>query len=265
MAGSPRVPYAPRVRWMDRGSGVSAHNMRLPDFVIRDIEALEEWDHQHALKVYATCLRNAGWSGRSITKAFRRNVNWAYQHHLNDRDVERSLRDYRLITGLGLTVPAVPPKNMGVKIDRRKLRKRASPEMLQRLRELQDQAQRYRGVNQNREAAQEYTRLLWQAITVEGITAYSLAKDLDITHAAIQSRLVRYGYRTTRGTSGAYRPLSGRSPRGKRETCNRGHLMTGNNLRIISTTGARVCKTCERIRVKKYKSRKQASLIGGES
>jgi hypothetical protein len=239
--------------------------MRLPDFVVCDIKALEEWEHHHALKVYATCLRNAGWSGRSISKAFRRNVNWAYDHYLDDPDVERSLRDYRLITGLGLTVPTIPPKNTGVKIDRRKLRKRATPETLQRLRELREISRNYRGYDRHREAAQEYTRLLWHAITVEGVTTYSLAKDLGITHAAIQTRLVRYGYLITQGTSPAYRPLSGRPDRESREACPHGHPMTGDNLRIISTTGDRVCKTCERIRAQRYNARKRASLIGGDS
>jgi hypothetical protein len=241
---------------------MTAHNMRLPDFVLCDIKALEEWDHHHALKIYATCLRNAGWSGRAISKAFKRNVNWAYNHHLNDPDAERSLRDYRLITGLGLTVPAVPPKPTPVKVDRRKNRKRLDPVTRERLLRLKEAAKNFRGTDRNREAAQEYVAAIWHLISVEGFSTYTLAIELGVTHAALQTRLVRYGYATTTGKSGAYRALSGRNPatvmpQSKPWThCKRGHPLSGDNVRNngtdINGNPIRTCKTCSRERARKY-------------
>lgn len=80
-----------------------------------------------------------------------------------------------------------------------------SPETLARLLELQPIAQQVRSVSpRGREAAEEYTRLLNHAHTVEGVTIYRLAKRLGVTHGAIRFRLVRYGYLETKGKSRAY-------------------------------------------------------------
>lgn len=83
-----------------------------------------------------------------------------------------------------------------------------SPETLARLLELQPIAQQVRSVSPHgREAAEEYTRLLNHAHTVEGVTIYRLAKRLGVTHGAIRFRLVRYGYLETNGKSRAYQKI----------------------------------------------------------
>jgi transcriptional regulator with XRE-family HTH domain len=71
-----------------------------------------------------------------------------------------------------------------------------SPETLKRLLELQPYAQQVRSNGKKyREEAEEYTRLLNHAHTVEGVTLYRLAKRLGVTHGALRFRLVRYGYK----------------------------------------------------------------------
>jgi transcriptional regulator with XRE-family HTH domain len=80
-----------------------------------------------------------------------------------------------------------------------------SPETLARLLELQPLAEKVRWNRPlGREAAEEYTRLLNYAHTVEGVTLYRLAKRLGITHGAVRFRLVRYGYLETKGISRCY-------------------------------------------------------------
>jgi hypothetical protein len=84
-----------------------------------------------------------------------------------------------------------------------------SPEILKRLLELQPYAQMVRSNGKKyREEAEEYTKLLNHAHTVEGVTLYRLAKRLGVTHGALRFRLVRYGYNTpVTATSKVYTPI----------------------------------------------------------
>ena len=80
---------------------------------------------------------------------------------------------------------------------------------LNRLLELQPYAQQVRSNGKKyREEAEEYTKLLNYAHTVEGVTLYRLAKRLGVTHGALRFRLVRYGYKTpVTATSKVYTPI----------------------------------------------------------
>jgi hypothetical protein len=81
------------------------------------------------------------------------------------------------------------------------------PEILSRLLELQPYARQVRsnGIKYRAEA-EEYMTLVDHANRVDGVTLYRLAKRLGVTHGALQSRLVRYGFREARsGTSKVYR------------------------------------------------------------
>jgi len=84
-----------------------------------------------------------------------------------------------------------------------------SPEILKRLLELQPYAQMVRSNGKKyREEAEEYTKLLNHAHTVEGVTLYRLAKRLGVTHGALRFRLVRYGYKKpVTATSKVYTPI----------------------------------------------------------
>lgn len=84
-----------------------------------------------------------------------------------------------------------------------------SPETLKRLLELQPYAQQVRSNGKKyREEAEEYTKLLNHAHTVEGVTLYRLAKRLGVTHGALRFRLVRYGYKKPiTATSKVYTPI----------------------------------------------------------
>ena len=84
-----------------------------------------------------------------------------------------------------------------------------NPETLRRLLELQPYAQQVRSNGKKyREEAEEYTKLLNHAHTVEGVTLYRLAKRLGVTHGALRFRLVRYGYKKpVTATSKVYNPI----------------------------------------------------------
>jgi hypothetical protein len=83
------------------------------------------------------------------------------------------------------------------------------PDTLARLLELQPYAQQVRSNGTKyRVEAEEYTRLLNHAHTVEGVTLYRLAKRLGVTHGALRFRLVRYGYKQpVTATSKVYAPI----------------------------------------------------------
>ena len=84
-----------------------------------------------------------------------------------------------------------------------------TPETLKRLLELQPYAQQVRSYGKTyRAEAEEYTRLLNYAHTVEEVTLYRLAKRLGVTHGALRSRLARYGYKPPKtATSKVYNPI----------------------------------------------------------
>lgn len=84
-----------------------------------------------------------------------------------------------------------------------------SPETLARLLELQPLAQKVRyDHTQYRKEAEEYSALIWNTYSVEGVTLYRLAKRLGVTHGALRFRLVRYGYLLPKsGKSKCYTPI----------------------------------------------------------
>ena len=56
-----------------------------------------------------------------------------------------------------------------------------------------------------------------------------------------------------------------RAFRGLSEHCKRGHEMAGDNLRIVRTTGMRICRSCENIRCAAYRERKTKRLTLGQA
>ena len=82
-------------------------------------------------------------------------------------------------------------------------------QLLARLRELVPLAAKVRrGASAEvRQPAEEFAFLLHIALTVEGASSKALANQIGITRAAIDHRLVRYGYKTSASTSKVYRQI----------------------------------------------------------
>lgn len=138
-------------------------------------------------------------------------ANWTYEAISNASDLTRErVRQISNSTAyepdaLGIDIPEPPlkPERTGPTYIE------PSPETLKRLLELQPYAQQVRANGAKyRAEAEEYTRLLNHAHTVEGVTLYRLAKRLGVTHGALRFRLVRYGYKKPiTATSKVYTPI----------------------------------------------------------
>lgn len=152
-------------------------------------------------KAYATLLRNAGWTLQSIATELnvtRESIRlYAVEEH--SEEILAKVKH--------LPIPTIPT----VEVYKEKVVKPLpSPEVLQRLKELQSKATLVRGKGTaNRKEAEEYTKLLYETMQ-SGVSGYRLAKELNVTHSAILFRLVRYGYTETTGKSRTYRQLTHR-------------------------------------------------------
>ena len=239
------------------------NKMTLPPEVVDDIEHIrDDWQARHLLRVYLGALIRAGWRQSSIARLMGVSRQRIVDFAIVDDYVEQSIEEYRLITGMTLPIPDapiivdMPPRPRG-----RRLRL-PTPETTERLREVYADARRYRGSEKNRDAAHLFVNLVWYAHISEGASLYGIAKALGINVAALQSRLVRYGYKTSTGQSKNVQPLRGRPPRNSGSHCIHGHPLDEENMRVDPKSRSRICKACERDRSRKYKARKRA-LSGG--
>jgi predicted transcriptional regulator len=152
-------------------------------------------EQMEAKRAYARDLRDAGWTLQAIADLFG-----------VSREMVRQMVGKAEVTEThGLSVPQPPAKP--VKAKREYVE--PSADVLARLLELQPKAQAVRSHSKAyREEAEEYTRLLNYAHSVEGVTLYRLAKRLGVTHGALRFRLARYGYKKpVNGTSRVYHPV----------------------------------------------------------
>lgn len=147
---------------------------------------------------YIVALRNAGWTLQAISDAIgvtRERV----------RQIVAETKPAIIFDEIPLP-PIVYEKPKPVYVE-------PNAETLARLLELQPLAKQVRGTSPAfRDEGEEYSRLLHEAHTVQGVTIYRLAKRLGVTPASIRFRLARYGYLPTlSGSSVAYQLLKSKS------------------------------------------------------
>lgn len=158
---------------------------------------------------YMRVLRDKGWTLQSIADAVgdisRERVRQIIVS-VDPSEAEARVKFLRASKEMELPTPEIPEREEPEKSDRHS--PLPSQETLDRLRELKPIASkvRYRH-SKYRDEAEEYVSLLWHAHSVEGVSVYRLAKLLDIVPAGIESRLVRYGYKSTNGVSVNYTPV----------------------------------------------------------
>jgi len=132
---------------------------------------------------YIKALRGRGWTLASISDATGMTRERVRQIN-SQTDLATPLDESFL-------VPELP--NKPEKVKREFIE--PSEQTLARLKELQPLAQQVRSsALRFREEAEEYTALLWEAHSKEGVPIYRLAKRLGVTNSAIRFRLIRYGY-----------------------------------------------------------------------
>lgn len=156
--------------------------LTLPQDVVAAFEKLG--DDLETRNMYAASLRRAGWTLASISKATgitRERV----------RQIAGALESVITLPS-HLPVPTPPAKP----VKARKQYREPDPVKLARLLELQPLAQQNRHNSEEyRQAAEDYTALIWEVHNADGVTLYRLAKRLGVTHGALRFRLARYGYK----------------------------------------------------------------------
>lgn len=146
---------------------------------------------------YVRRLRSIGWTLQSIADCCG----------LTRERVRQLCKEQRIDSELvdGLILPELPKRVLLKKIP-----KRIDPEVADKLRELKFFASQVRSNSPKyRKEAEEFTALINQQM-LDGISVVTLAKVLGVTHAAITSRLVRYGYRKINSDSKMFQPIKNR-------------------------------------------------------
>lgn len=192
----------------------------MPKTLKRGIELPEEvadqfmrTDDMEVRNAYMRVLRDAGWTLQSIADAVG---DVSRERARQCIEVVSSRKASRIVEGARnrrnkFVVPDLPLAPEKPKPEPKPMPKE---ETLAKLLELQPLAFEVRyNHSKYRKEAEQYTKLLWKAHDSEGVSIYRLAKLLGVTHGALQSRLVRYGYKTTKGTSSAYQPVKYRKAR----------------------------------------------------
>jgi hypothetical protein len=179
-------------------------NLTLPDEVAMSFESLVGLGTPSVRDAYMRVLRDRGWTLQAIADAVGDISRERVRQCVESVDTESAkavLRDHHI----ELSMPDVPDKPERPAPTPRPM---PTPETLDRLFELKPLAAQVRYAHgQYRDEAEEYVALLWHAHTVEGVSVYRLGKLLGILSCGIESRFVRYGYKETRGTSGAFNPI----------------------------------------------------------
>lgn len=134
-------------------------------------------------------------------------------------------------------------------------------ETVAELRRLQSLARRVNGATPAdsalRVASVELAALL-AALKDDGAPIRQLAGILGVSVRGVYFRLGRHGYwKLLPSQPAIYKGQPSDHIRNKKETCLRGHLLSGENVRFINGDPARrICRLCERIRCGAYRARK---------
>ena len=174
------------------GSKQKKSQLQLPTDTAELLKSLSMTDR----KAYVKKLCLAGWTYQSIADVFKVSRQ-AIEQYLKKAEPSEYVDS--------LPIPEVPSEPIyQVK------RQEVSDDVLLQLKELHAKAKLVRGKGkQYRHEAELFTKLAWEQ-TQQGVSVYSLAKSLGVTHGALLFRFVRYGYATSESQSKVFRPLTNR-------------------------------------------------------
>lgn len=167
--------------------------LTLPTDVFDTFAGIEDTDVRDA---YMVALRDAKWTLQSISEAAG----------VTRERVRQIVSKPVLLDGIERFPIPEPPQHES-KAPRTYVE--PDPEKLARLLELKPFAEKVRANSpQYREEAEEYSKLINEVHTQDGVSLYRLAKRLEVSHSALRFRLARYGYKAPKsGTSKVYAPI----------------------------------------------------------
>jgi predicted transcriptional regulator len=135
------------------------------------------------------------------------------------------------------------------------------PDEAAKLRDLRALAAKCRGTHgvdhPYRRASEALTEAVVEA-RMRGVRMREIAAALGVTEIAVRMRLKSHGYLASAPSQHKYgsRGVLAGETRSRSEVCMRGHELAGENLRLINgDADRRVCRECERERVRQYRAR----------
>jgi len=175
------------------GSKQKKSQLQLPTDTADLLKTLSMTDR----KAYVKRLCLAGWTYQSVADVFK----------VSRQAIEQYLKKVDVVSDYvnGLPIPEVPSDPI-YKVQRQEV----DSVVLLELKELHAKARLVRGKGKKyRHEAELFTKLAWEQ-TQQGVSVYSLAKSLGVTHGALLFRFVRYGYATSDSQSKVFRQLTNR-------------------------------------------------------
>jgi predicted transcriptional regulator len=174
------------------GSKQKKSQLQLPTDTAELLKTLSMTDR----KAYVKRLCLAGWTYQSVADVFKVSRQ-AIEQYLKKSEPSEYADS--------LPIPEVPSDPIyQVK------RQEVTDDVLLELKEVYEKAKLVRGKGKKyRHEAELFTKLAWEQ-TQQGVSVYSLAKSLGVTHSALLFRFVRYGYTTTESQSKVFRKLTNR-------------------------------------------------------
>ena len=174
------------------GSKQKKSQLQLPTDTADLLKTLSMTDR----KAYVKRLCLAGWTYQSVADVFKVSRQ-AIEQYLKKSEPSEYADS--------LPIPEVPSDPI-YKVQRQEV----DDDVLAQLKELHAKARLVRGKGKKyRYEAELFTQLAWEQ-TQQGVSVYSLAKSLGVTHGALLFRFVRYGYATSNSQSKVFRQLTNR-------------------------------------------------------
>lgn len=174
------------------GSKQKKSQLQLPTDTADLLKTLSMTDR----KAYVKRLCLAGWTYQSVADVFKVSRQ-AIEQYLKKSEPSEYADS--------LPIPEVPSDPI-YKVQRQEV----DSVVLLELKELHAKARLVRGKGKKyRHEAELFTKLAWEQ-TQQGVSVYSLAKSLGVTHGALLFRFVRYGYATSDSQSKVFRQLTNR-------------------------------------------------------
>ena len=174
------------------GSKQKKSQLQLPTETADLLKTLSMTDRKGYVK--RLCL--AGWTYQSVADVFKVSRQ-AIEQYLKKAEISSYVSE--------LPIPEIPSDPIY-----RVKRIEVTDDVLLELKELHSKAKLVRGKGKKyRQEAELFTKLAWEQ-TQQGVSVYSLAKSLGVTHGALLFRFVRYGYTTSESKSKVFRQLTNR-------------------------------------------------------